>query len=211
MPNNGRITVCPFYLSERNKTISCEDTPHRFRYRKQKKDWMGRYCDHDWAACPYAKDLNDMYDKLFKEGDTEVETEHKIDALEKEIRKLSQMLTKAEKRLEAKDEEIKAIRKKKQSFEQKAVELNSKYMELKKGYDYLERKLLNTSSMYKARFCYLIHVAGDGTFNEAEFWQWAKNKEYRLVGMDPDEKGRPTWWKAEVKGAEPENVLSDKR
>ena len=45
MPNNGRITLCPYYRDEKNLSISCEDVFRRFRWKKQKTNWMDTYCD----------------------------------------------------------------------------------------------------------------------------------------------------------------------
>lgn len=63
MPNNGKISYCPYYIAEHQKTITCEDTIRRFSSVKNKTDWQKSYCHRkkEWIRCPYAKAIDDLY------------------------------------------------------------------------------------------------------------------------------------------------------
>ena len=76
MPNNGRITECPFYVNERNDYITCEDAKRRFADSQAKDEHMDTYCDDKWEECPYATAMLEAY----KEGESSVVT-NKIKAL----------------------------------------------------------------------------------------------------------------------------------
>ena len=104
MPNNGRITECPFYVNERNDYITCEDAKRRFQDSQTKEEHMDTYCDDKWEECPHAAAMLEAY----KEGECSVVT-NKIKALESENRKVNIILTKAENREAVKDREIKKL------------------------------------------------------------------------------------------------------
>ena len=59
---------------------------------------MDNYCDRDWTACEWAASLNEVYEK--EEDVSERLEEHKLQAIEKELRKTASMLGRAEKRHE---------------------------------------------------------------------------------------------------------------
>ena len=211
MPNNGRITVCPFYRDEKNKSISCEDVYRTFRYLKQKNEWMDRYCDADWEHCPYAKKLNEMYDRI-EEGDEDAEMEHKIEALEKELRSVKSMLGKAENRLKAKDEMIKDLRKQKRAIEDRYHTVRTEYDKEKQRADYFYTRLFYTLPSYEARFCYLMCMCDpNGELHEADFQEWCKGKTLRLDAAEKDDKGNVLIWKAVIGKEEPVNVVADNK
>ena len=109
MPNNGRVTLCPYYRDEKNLSISCEDTFHRFRWAAQKRRHMDTFCDKDWKSCPYAQEIGAMYEK----GDYMDEVKRaafELEATKKELRKTATMLGKAQKREKEKDEKIRIIK-----------------------------------------------------------------------------------------------------
>ena len=62
MPNYGHTAICPFYMGEKPKTISCEDAFRRFKDEKRRyvctkghsiggTDWRQKYavCD-EWES-----------------------------------------------------------------------------------------------------------------------------------------------------------------
>ena len=212
MPNNGRITVCPFYRDEKNNSISCEDVFRRFRWHSKKVEWMDRYCDDNYKSCPYAQDLLQMYEEI-ERGDEMAEEKHMIEALRKELKKTASMLGRAEKRLAAKDDDIKDLRKKKRDAEDQANywatlaknrkhqlrEKNAEIAKLKNEVDVANQRLMDTCLIYEARFCYLMWRASIGSFSEASFQEWAKNKELHIEAAEKDKNGKPTVWKSVVK------------
>ena len=102
-----------------------------------------------------------------------------------------------------KDEKIRALKKELHKQSSMLGRAEKRVMEL-------EQTLLTTFQQYEARFCYLMIKFNDGRFDEKDFWEWAEGKEFRLVGMDRDQDGKPTWWKAEVKEAEEDGIPEEK-
>lgn len=184
MPNTGRYTVCPFYLHDRTYSISCEDTPRRFELSSQKEEWMDRYCDLEWESCPYAAALLIAYDMIERGVESALE-ENRVEAQKKEMHKMSSMVGRLQKKLEEKEKEI--------------LELKHELHDQKERCSYLELKILTAFQSYEARFAYLMTVFSGGIMSEADFKAWSENKEFVIVGMDRDEEGTPTWWKAEVR------------
>lgn len=108
-----RYTVCPYYVDESKKTISCEDTIRRFASVKSKGSHMDKFCDRDWKQCKYAIALTEMYQQLENAKDPEkVKLRHKVRVLSKEHKKLISLLGRYDVRLDAKDAEIRYLRKK---------------------------------------------------------------------------------------------------
>lgn len=215
MPNNGRITLCPYYRDEKNLSISCEDVFRRFRWKKQKTRWMDTYCDDQWTECPYAQQLDQMYDK--KEGQITVEKkrivelEHENQELKKELRKTASMLGRSEKREKAKEADIKELRKKNRYLEEKYMEYAGKVRQYEAKEDRVMESLSMITSVYEARFAYLLTVFGDGTFNEHDFDQWCRGKEFAIVRDEKDPEAR--LFRAIVREESQEgekDVLSDK-
>ena len=60
----GIFAVCPFFLSEKKLSISCEDTVRQFYNRKDKKAQLKDFCESDWESCPYADALNQLYERM---------------------------------------------------------------------------------------------------------------------------------------------------
>lgn len=206
MPNNGRITLCPYYRDEKNLSISCEDTFHRFRYPAQKKRHMDTYCDDAWEGCEYAARLTAMYEKMEKENmnDTdkkilELETENR--SLRSELKKTAMMLGKSERRCVAKDEEIKELKQKKRTVEKLYLKYRDETMILGKKLECATKEFEAIGMIYEARFAYLIHLAG-GRYSEAELEAWRKEHEYRIIperGFDGKGNETTLAWRAEVR------------
>lgn len=123
-----RYTICPYYIDDNKKTVSCEDVIRRFATYHSKNKWMNRYCDKEWQSCPYADALQKMYDRInTMDVDWEIETLRlRSDAMIKEIKKLNGLLGRYDVRLDAKDAEIRQLRKRNKELEEE------KYKEFRK-------------------------------------------------------------------------------
>lgn len=200
MPNNGRITLCPFYKSEQNLSISCEDVFHRFRWAKQKNRHMDIYCDKDWKACEYAKELLKVYEKG---GDMETNTlQHQVDALKKELRKTATMLGKSEKREKEKDEQIRGLRASQRALEQIHMRDRKMLDESATKQKALQEELLSIAHYYEARFAYLIDSLENKFLDEIAFLKWAKENEFKIIPQERKEhEGREitSGWRVEVR------------
>jgi len=65
LPNPDKIAVCPFYLRESGRSITCEgltdgvDNSVKFRDENSKKGWFDKYCGcFGYVHCPYARYLS---------------------------------------------------------------------------------------------------------------------------------------------------------
>lgn len=193
MPNYTRIPLCPFFRDEKKKSISCEDVFRSFSTADRKIMWMEIYCDEwDWVKCPYAVDLNEMYERISKGADMETEQmKQKIEAMKKELRHKATLLGRADKRLEAKDEEIKELRRKNKDLDEKRREEFKKRrkaeIELDKKAEKASEQLQEVITLYKNAFCYLLSKCPDMKIPEAEIKEWAEGKHFTVVRLYDNE------------------------
>lgn len=188
MPNTGRITICPFFKSEKGKSISCEDAVRRFRYGKNKEDWMNRYCDtYSWEQCPHAIELVKGED-----GDM---NQVKTEALQKEVKKLSSMLTKCEKRADAKDATIKELRRKNRALEHMVLSLKQQIEKIQIDNEKFDKQLAGVVDIYEARICYLMDTFSGRKLIEEDVRKWSEGKQFAIVA-ERDKKGNFTHWNA---------------
>lgn len=179
MPNNGRITKCPFYRDEKNLSISCEDIVRTFRWPAQKKRHMDSFCDDKWQECPVAQRLNELYKE---DGVNRVHRlSHDNEELKKELRKVKSMLGKCQKREAKKDEEIRALRKECGKIEQHYFAEREKNKNAKEAEERMISELSDIGKLYEARFAYLMAVYADGTMSETDFKRWADENEYAIT------------------------------
>jgi valyl-tRNA synthetase len=59
-----RVTLCPFFRSEKRLSISCEDTVRQFYCKHAKEKQMANFCDSYWETCRYAIALNNLYERM---------------------------------------------------------------------------------------------------------------------------------------------------
>ena len=204
MPNNGRITLCPYYRNERALTVTCEDCVRRFRYAATKKRWMDEYCDKDWQQCPYAAEL----DRVYEEGGNMAE--HEVKSLKTELRKTVNRLERLIRSDNAKADDIKKLRKKNKILEDRNNDLIKRDIAGRKAMAAQEEKffseLQGLSQIYESRLAYLMSEYAGGSFVEADAEKWAEGKEYAIVNNDGT-------WEVKVnedRGSEPDDASSGK-
>lgn len=199
MPNNGRITVCPFYKNERNNYITCEDTKRRFRYRKTKENYMDNFCDDRWKLCPYAVEMLKAYEK--EDQVIPLGQSQKIKALESENKKVNLMLTKAEKRDKAKSEEIKTLKRKNEVVVKKYAELKDRYDQLRETEEKAMQQINEAMQLCEARIAYLLDGTEDKRIDEKKFREWHEHHEFALVPdfETVDDEMRISGWKLNVR------------
>jgi len=206
----ARYTLCPFFEhGERKSRITCEDTYRWFDSDEEKESWMDTYCDNEWTECPYAIDLNEAYDRLEK-GDEMALENHKIDALEKELKGMATKLGTAEKRIERQQKKIDDLRAVNQSY----INVNDNLEKQKRSYfekwkksdkqlkDY-ERKidvqLKGIVMTYEQRMAYLIDTyCPNGKLRERDVEEWAKDRSFAIAfsRIEDEElgiEGEPAW------------------
>lgn len=191
MPNNGRITECPFYVNERNGYVTCEDAKRRFEDSRAKESHMDTYCDDKWEECPYAAAMLEAY----KEGESSVVT-NKIKALESENRKVNIMLTKAENREAVKDREIKKLVMRNDSLGKRYSKLKDLHERLEQTQQLAMEQIQSAMDICEARVAYLLSEMPDGKLDEIEFRRWHKEHEYCIIpeGEATDDEFKITGW-----------------
>lgn len=197
MPNNGRITKCPFYMNERNSYITCEDAKHRFRYRKTKEDYMDAFCDDRWQLCPYAAALEKAYKD--QEGDDAVirnaARDAKLKSLEKENKRVNVMLSKAEARLKEHSQKTADLKRRLEVATKQYASYKDKYEELKALEQKAMEQINEAAMLCEARVAYLLSTKRDKRLDEEKFQAWHEKHEYALV---PEmEEGKLKSWKLE--------------
>ena len=191
MPNNGRITECPFYVNERNDYITCEDAKRRFADSQTKEEHMDTYCDDKWEECSYAAAMLEAY----KEGECSVVT-NKIKALESENRKVNIMLTKAENREAVKDREIKKLVMRSDSLGKRYGKLKELHERLEQTQQLAMEQIQGAMDICEARVAYLLSERPDGRLDELKFREWHTKHEFCLLpeGEATDDEFKITGW-----------------
>lgn len=188
MPNRGHVVKCPFYLSHRKKSVTCEDVCRTFWSVESQNEWMRKYCDHDWKMCVFASALLEAYDKL-DEGFEGALIELRAEAQEREVRKLKSMLGKQENIIKKLREDNRILREKLEAAE--------------KDMDMFLREVADLTKIYEGRFSFLMtrEDVPNGTLDEAEFQEWYKDhKDIKIVSAKRDENGKTILWGLEKKG-----------
>ena len=202
MPNNGRLTQCPFYRDEKNLSISCEDTFRRFRWPAQKKRWLDTYCDDAWKDCPHAKKLAELY-----EGEDMSDTKklaHELSAKDKELRKVSAMLGKSQKREKEKDEKIRRLQRERNALETLYLKARGQVKELEGKTARLLEEFNGLSEIYEVRFAYLMSKQEGGVLKESDVAKWIAENEFAFTAeefAEDKETGKQTveTWKVTVR------------
>ena len=212
-----RYTMCPFYVDENKKSISCEDICRTYKTLECKYDWMTMYCDSwEWMKCPYAIDRSEAY-AAYEKGDVKALENQEIKALEKENKYLRTLLGKAEKRVERQQKKIDELRAVNQSFtnvnnslEKQKKEFYSRWRkaqdELDKGNETVMEELRRLGDIYEQRMCYLIDRFADGFFCESDVERWAGDRAFALVRQYDEDLGDMVW-KVVFKEDEPDKDI----
>ena len=212
-----RYTMCPFYVDENKKSISCEDICRTYKTLDCKYDWMTMYCDSwEWMKCPYAIDRSEAY-AAYEKGDVKALENQEIKALEKENKYLRTLLGKAEKRVERQQKKIDELRAVNQSFtnvnnslEKQKKEFYTRWRkaqdELDKGNETVMEELRRLGDIYEQRMCYLIDRFADGFFCESDVERWAGDREFALVRQYDEDLGDMVW-KVVFKEDEPDKDI----
>ena len=207
MPNYGHTAICPFYMGEKPKTISCEDAFRRFKDEKRRDAWTNMYCyEWDWMKCPYAADLSEAYER-YEKGDEMALENHENEALRKELKSISTKLGRMEKRCERQQKKIDELRAVNQSLVNVNETLTARNKRLYKDWRSLDKEtgefrekvwslVQKISRMYEQRICYLIEeYVPNKKFTEGDVAEWAKDKAFALVyeKSEDDNWPEPYW------------------
>ena len=180
MPNNGRITLCPYYRDEKNMSISCEDTYRRFRWPAQKKRWLDTYCDNEWGECPYAQELDKLYERMGGKMDEREKLEHDLKAKEKELRKVSAMMGKLEKREKEKDEKIRRLQKERNALESLYIKVRKELELSNRSRKRVAEENAGLSQWYVGTIAYLVSEFAGGSLSLRDAYAWLEEHEYKI-------------------------------
>ena len=195
MPNTGHITLCPYYVNEREKTISCEDVGRRFRSKKERMDYMEQYCDKDYMQCKYAQALEKLYEVMEEKGE-----DHMLEffkqrnrAARVELKRTVTQLGRQEAKTEKMAEEIKelkaenmALKESIEAIRKKNKEMFGKWQNEKATFRNREetmlQEMLAQATIYEGYVAYLMEKSGSESFDLDEFHKWTEGHEYRVEG-----------------------------
>ena len=180
MPNNGRITLCPYYRDEKNLSISCEDTYRRFRWPAQKKRWLDTYCDKAWKECPHAQELDRLYERIGGKMDEREKLEHDLKAKEKELRKISAMMGKLEKREKEKDEKIRRLQRERNALESLYIKVRKELELSDNSRKRVAEENAGLSQWYAGVIAYLVSEFAGGNLFLKEAYAWLERYEYKI-------------------------------
>lgn len=185
MPTSKHYVLCPFFMSEKNESITCEDTIRRYNSVELKDQYMHKYCDADWKECKFAMKIQNLYDKNDDDkGNMENDfLKLKVKEQAKEIDSLSKKLGKCRKKVSEMEEVINKLKDKKSMIEKHYKVLMKKYENEKRNVTSATSKFMALIQVYEARFCYLMIKNSNGEFDENEFKQWCKDKKYKLESI----------------------------
>lgn len=99
----GLVHVCPYYQSDKRRTISCEERIRWFATAEDKELYIRRHCCDNWGGCDYAASLN----RAYNDGDSERCVDKAIiTGNQKEVKRLLQRVGMLEHDLKSKSERI---------------------------------------------------------------------------------------------------------
>lgn len=196
MPNLGYVIECPYYKSDKLRSITCEDTIRFYNKPEKKQEHIEAYCAGDWKKCPFAQRLQEVYEgsghgfedlyrhyadvryrELIKVISMTGKKDGVITRLEDEIWRYKAQLDVAEKAIARRVQSEKALREKSEAA----------------------FKQINTlANMYDQIFAYLLAGSMMKSIDLEAVDAWAKEHEWRLI----PEKGEDEHiiaWKVEVR------------
>lgn len=109
----GLVMKCPYYVSEKRNTISCENNIRHFAERDKKREYMLRFCCSCWEECTYAESCKKMYksiEKLPRIEQDALKSRFFMTANKKTVKKLLQQIGMMEKTAESNAEMYKRER-----------------------------------------------------------------------------------------------------
>lgn len=171
MANSVHTVICPYYITEFNNCITCEDVRRSYMSHDSKESWMFMYCDSwDWMRCPYAVDLTEAYHRQEK-GDGKALEKNQNEALKKELDNLAKRLGRSEKRNER-------LHKVNEHLSRKMKKAEAQLEDYQK---HESERYFRMAMLYEDRIAYLIDTYCDGRLAEADVKAWAEGKEYALT------------------------------
>lgn len=206
MPNTNHRILCPYFVHEKNRSISCEDTARTFTGLAEKEAWMHSYCDDDWQSCPYAKDLIDMYERIERGACMEKEMlDHTKKVTKKEHKTLAMRFDAAEKRAARRQKKIDELKGVNQSLTTKNISLTQRNLELHKKWREADEELNNYRNKisdqiqgivhaYETRLAYMMDTYSGGELDDEDVNKWGEGKSFAIsYEKRSDPSGRPYW------------------
>ena len=202
MANSFRaaFAVCPYFLGEKRKSITCEDVYRIFNSLNAKHAWMDMFCDSEWEECPYAKKLNAAYER-FDKGDDMALKENEIDSLRKEMKGVSSRLGRVEKELRKKTQECLDWEVRSKLFYEKSRKATEELEDYQK---HEAERYIAMAMLYEDRLAYLIDTFCNGKLEEKDVKAWAEGKEYALTF---DKESKEPIWIVEMREEQDEQLL----
>lgn len=200
MPNRGYVIGCPFYESESQLQINCEDSPHRFKTLKDKKLWMEKHCiaDNGYQTCKFAKGLEEVY---AGENPKEKIKDYQICQMSAELKKMNSLATKLQNRINTLTKELKPLKTKFEALERVAEKQRGLLKQSASKEKAVTKEIMALARIYEDRFAYLLVHSMIRELDINAVDEWLKTHEYRIVPAEDDGK-RVTKYRIEVRDSE---------
>ena len=160
------VMKCPYYISNKHNTISCEGCIRYFPVKDKKQAHIDNYCScDDWLECGYAKTMEAMYKEIGKDLENEhlIKAKTYLQANRKGFKKLLQ--------------QIGMLRKHIATMESAAQHNYEMYAKDRERFNRITEA--DKRSVNNLEFCiaYALSVHGETEMDLAKYKEWQKDKQ----------------------------------
>lgn len=160
------VMKCPYYISNKHNTISCEGCIRYFPVKDKKQAHIDNYCScDDWLECGYAKTMEAMYKEIGKDLENEhlIKAKTYLQANRKGFKKLLQQIGMLRKHIATME-----------SAAQHNYEMYAKDRERFNRITEADKRSVNNLELCIA---YALSVHGETEIDLAKYKEWQKDKQ----------------------------------
>jgi hypothetical protein len=138
----GKYVVCPYYVNEKELTITCEDTMRVYGSVAIKESHSRCYCCDNWRDCCHAIEMEQLYERIeeMSDGQKQIEKLRHYNHKQKyEIRKIRKDLDESKRGEKAAVHLARSMEKRAKQKEERAFVLEQKVRSLEMFIGYLAK------------------------------------------------------------------------
>ena len=168
------VMKCPYYISNKHNTISCEGCIRYFPEKTKKQAHIDNYCSCDkWLECGYAKTMEAMYKEIGKDLENEhlIKAKTYLQANRKGFKKLLQ--------------QIGMLRKHIATMESAAQHNYEMYTEERERFNRIRKADTRNVANLEVCIAYALSTNGKTEIDLADYKEWQKDKNVSFA-YDPD-------------------------
>lgn len=168
------VMKCPYYISNKHNTISCEGCIRYFPEKTKKQAHIDNYCSCDkWKDCGYAQTMEVMYKAISKDLENEdlIKAKTYLQANRKGFKKLLQ--------------QIGMLRKHIATMESAAQHNYEMYAKDRERFNRIRKAETRNVANLEVCIAYALDIHGESEIDLAKYKEWQKNKNVSFA-YDPD-------------------------